>query len=61
MTIEIKECRYRNGCDCWGKYEYDYNYKIYKDDKYIGSFDSDISDFIKRLLGDDVKIIHTEE
>ena len=52
IKIEVKKIQRRNGCDCWGRPEYDDIYMVLKDDKVIYESESDPTCLISDLLNE---------
>ena len=52
IKIEVKKSRRRDGCDCWGRPEYDDIYMVLKDDKVIYESESDPTCLISDLLNE---------
>ena len=49
IKTEVKKIQRRNGCDCWGRPEYDDIYIVLKDNKVIYESESDPTCLINEL------------
>ena len=52
IKVEVKKTRKCNGCDCWGRPEYDDIYIVLKDNKVIYESESDPTCLISDLLNE---------
>lgn len=52
--FSYKEIKVANGCDCWGRQEYDEVYNIYYNDEYICQL-SDNPEILINKLNDIIK------
>ena len=52
IKLEVKKIQRRNGCDCWGRPEYDDIYIVLKDNKVIYESESDPTCLINDLLNE---------
>ena len=50
--LEVKKIQRRNGCDCWGRPEYDDIYIVLKDNKVIYESESDPTCLLNDLLNE---------
>ena len=49
IKLEVKKIQRHNGCDCWGRPEYDDVYIVLKDNKVIYESESDPTCLINEL------------
>ena len=45
----IKKNKIENGCDCWGRSEFDYVYDVYHNDEFICRMMSDPTELIYKV------------